>query len=109
MHPYLFIVAIVELTDVREYQLVQTGRNAFTFSYVSVDPGKDIENKVRQTLEDCMRQAGFFDRVSLNTVCVKSIPRDQRSGKMRRLISRVGATADLNDDVLKKKIDTVPS
>lgn len=109
VHPYLFSVAIVELTDVREYQLVQTGRNAFTFSYVSVDPGTDIENKVRQTLENCMRQAGFFDRVTLNIVCVKSIPRDQRSGKMRRLISRVGAPADLNDDLLKKKIDMVTS
>ncbi|MEN6423097.1 MAG: hypothetical protein ABFD76_14250 [Smithella sp.] len=107
VHPYLFSVAIVDLVEVREYQLVQTQRNEFTFSYVPVDSGADIENKVRKVLEDCMRKAGFFDRVTLKTLCVKSIPRDQRSGKMRRLISRVGTPTDLDDDLLKDKNDAV--
>jgi phenylacetate-CoA ligase len=99
--PYLFSAAILDLMEVREYQLVQTRRNEFTFSYVPVDSGADIENKVRRTLEDCMRQAGFLDRVTLKTVCVENIQRDQRSGKMRRLISRVGAPEDLADNLPK--------
>lgn len=97
VHPYLFGGAIVDLTEIREYQLVQTGRNEFTFSYVPVDTRTDIENKVRSVLEGCMRQAGFLDRVTMKTFCVENIPRDQRSGKMRRLVSLVGAPEDLND------------
>lgn len=102
VHPYLFSVAIVELVEVREYQFVQTERNEFTFSYVPVYFGTDIENKVRKVLEECMRKAGFFDRVTLKTLCLKSIPRDQRSGKMRMLISRVGPPKDLDDNLLKE-------
>lgn len=98
VHPYLFGGAIVDLTAIREYQLIQTGRNEFTFFYVPVDPREDVENKARSVLEACMRKAGFFDRVTLKTVCVENIPRDQRSGKMRRLVSIVGAPEDLNDD-----------
>ncbi len=97
IHPYLFSVAIVDLTEISEYQLVQTARNEFTFSYVTDVTGNATEKKVRRVLEDCMRQHGFLDRVTLKTSCVNEIPRDQRSGKMRRLISRVGAPNDLND------------
>lgn len=95
IHPYLFSVAIVDLTEISEYQLVQTGRNEFTLSYVTAIPGAGIENKVRGVLEDCMRQHGFLDRVTLKTSRVEEIPRDKNSGKMRRLISRVGAPPDL--------------
>jgi phenylacetate-coenzyme A ligase PaaK-like adenylate-forming protein len=101
--PYLFSAAILDLMEVREYQLVQTQRNEFTFSYVPVDTGADIENKVRKKLEECMRQAGFLDRVTLKTSCVENIQRDQRSGKMRRLISRVGAPEDLADNLPKEQ------
>ena len=109
VHPYLFSVAIVDLVEVREYQLVQTERNEFTFSYVPVDSQAYVENKVRKTLEDCMRKAGFFDRVNLKISRVKNIPRDERSGKMRRLISCVGTPADLDDDLLQDKNAAVTS
>ncbi|MFA5322981.1 MAG: AMP-binding protein [Smithella sp.] len=98
LHPYLFLGPIMELTEIREYQLVQTGRNEFTLSYVPVNSGAEIENKVRNVIEEGMRKAGFLDRVTLKLLCVKNIPRDPRSGKMRQLISRVGAPADLDDD-----------
>jgi len=100
IHPYLFSAAIVELIEIKEYQLVQTGRNEFTFFYVPVHPGMDLEQKVRNGLEDCMRKAGFFDRVTLKTCRVEKIPRDQRSGKARRLVNRVGKPAGLDDLVL---------
>ena len=99
MHPYLFSVAILELMEIREYQFVQTQRNEFTFSYVPVNYGIDIENKVHRVLEECMRKAGFLDRVTFKTLCVENIPRDQRSGKMRRFISRVGVPADLDENL----------
>lgn len=109
VHPYLFSVAIVELMEVCEYQFVQTERNEFTFSYVPVDAEMDVENKVRKKLEECMRKAGFFNRVRLKILCVKNIPRDERSGKIRRLISRVGVPADLDDNLTKHETNAVIS
>jgi len=101
VHPYLFLGPIVELAQVREYQLAQTGRNEVTFSYVPANPGPDFDARVREVLETGMRQAGLFDRMTLKTACVESIPRDPRSGKLRQIISRVGAPADLDGDVLR--------
>ena len=82
----------------REYQLVQTGRNEVTFSYVPVDSGAEVENKVRKVLEDGLRKAGLINRITLKTLRVENIPRDNRSGKIRQIISRVGVPADLDDD-----------
>jgi len=98
VHPYLFLGPIVELTQVREYQLVQTGRNEVTFSYVPVDSGAEVENKIRKVLEDGLRKAGLINRITLKTLRVENIPRDNRSGKIRQIISRVGVPADLDDD-----------
>ena len=99
VHPYLFLGPIVELTQVREYQLVQTGRNEVTFSYVPVNSGAEVENKVRKVIENGLRKAGLINRMTLRTLCVENIPRDTRSGKIRQIISRVGAPADLDDDL----------
>ena len=99
VHPYLLLGPIVELTQVREYQLVQTGRNEVTFSYVPVHSGAGVENKVRKVLEDGLRQAGLMNRITLKTLCVENIPRDIRSGKIRQITSRVGAPADLDDNL----------
>jgi phenylacetate-coenzyme A ligase PaaK-like adenylate-forming protein len=101
VHPNLFIGPIIELAQVREYQLAQTGRNEVTFLYVPVNPGVDIESRVREVLESGMRKAGLFDRMTLKTTCVQVIPRDDRSGKIRQIISRIGAPADLDDDLLR--------
>jgi phenylacetate-coenzyme A ligase PaaK-like adenylate-forming protein len=100
IHPYLFSTAIVDLTEISEYQFAQTKRNEFTFSYVTACA--DIETKVRKVLEECMRKHGFLDRVTLITSRVSEIPRDQTSGKMRRLISRVGVPLDLNDGLVNQ-------
>jgi phenylacetate-coenzyme A ligase PaaK-like adenylate-forming protein len=101
VHPYLFLGPIVELAQVREYQLAQTGRNEVTFAYASADSGPEVDAKVREVLETGMRNAGLLDRMALKTTRVESIPRDPRSGKLRQIISRVGAPPDLDDNVMR--------
>ncbi len=101
VHPYLFLGPIVELAQVREYQLAQTGRNEVTFSYVPDSSGPGVEAKVRQVLEAGMSKAGLLGRMVLKTERVESIPRDPRSGKLRQIISRVGTPTDLDADILK--------
>lgn len=97
VHPYLFIGPLVELSEVREYQLVQTHRNEVTLFYVPVNPAKNIENRVREVLANGMRKAGLSERVRIELSCVESIPRDQRSGKLRQIVSLVGPPDSVND------------
>lgn len=99
VHPYLFLGPILEITQIKEYQLAQTGRNEITLSYVPVRPGEDIEAHVRSVLENGMHNAGLMNRVVLKTLCVRTIERDPRSGKIRQLINRIGAPANLDENL----------
>ncbi len=97
VHPYLFLGPIVELTDVREYRLTQTGRNEVTFSYIPVSPDMDIDARVQKVLMDGVAKANLAERFHMKFECVSEIPRDKRSGKYRQIISVVGAPKDLNE------------
>jgi phenylacetate-coenzyme A ligase PaaK-like adenylate-forming protein len=99
VHPYLFLGPIVELTEVREYQLAQVARNEIVFSYVPVDPEIEIEPKVWAVLSEGLELAGLQGRISLRVQCVDGIQRDGRSGKFRQIISRVGPPPDLDDAI----------
>ena len=97
VHPYLFLGPIVELDEVREYQLVQTGRNEVTFNYVPSIGVGDIENRVREVLMAGLQNAKLVDRINLVTCCVKEIPRDKKSGKFRQIVSKVGTPENLDE------------
>ena len=95
VHPYLFLGPIVELIEVREYQLVQTDRNEVTFYYVPVDPAANLEGRIRQVLEHGMECAGLRGRIAFKLVQVEKVAHDPKSGKYRQIISRIGPPADL--------------
>jgi phenylacetate-CoA ligase len=96
IHPFQFLTPIVELTGVREYQLVQTKRNEFNFYYVPAGDGAEIDNDVHKGMKEGMRKAGLSDRITLNILRVGNIARDQRSGKVRQLMSLVGPPENMN-------------
>ncbi len=97
VHPYLFLGPIVELTDVREYQLAQTGRNEFTFKYIPVRPELNIDAHVKEVLMDGVAKASLDKRIEMIFERVEEIPRDARSGKFRQIISKIGAPEDLDE------------
>jgi phenylacetate-CoA ligase len=99
VHPYLFLGPIVELAEVREFQLAQTGRNEVTFLYVPSDTGAESEGKIRDVLSDGLVKASLAGRIELRVQAVAEIPRDARSGKFRQIISRVGAPPDLDESI----------
>jgi len=97
VHPYLFLGPIVELDEVKEYQLVQSGRNEVTFNYVPITGATGLDEKVRKVLEAGMGKSNLLDRISLKTIRLDDIPRDKKSGKFRQIISLVGAPQDLDE------------
>jgi phenylacetate-coenzyme A ligase PaaK-like adenylate-forming protein len=96
VHPYLFLGPMVELEDVREFQLAQTGRNEITYYYVPLDAGADIAAHIRHVLETGLAHASLQGRIAIKIERVEAIDRDARSGKFRTIVSRVGAPADLD-------------
>lgn len=102
IHPYLF-APIVQLDEVQQYQLAQTGRNEISFRYVPAKRGTNIEQKVHDVLARCLDSAGLSGRIKLITEQVETIPRDPKSGKFRQIISLVGSPADLNESNLVKR------
>jgi len=95
IHPYFFLAPICQIDGVREYQLVQTARNAITFNYVPVRNDASLDAAVRRVLEAGLTDASLAGRVTLTVGRVDAIPRDERSGKFRQIVSAVGPPPDL--------------
>lgn len=97
VHPYLFLGPIVELDEVREYQLSQTGRNEVTFRFVPIETAVDLENTIRNVLLKGMEAAHLSDRITLKLEKVGKIARHPKSGKFRQIVSEVGSPDDLDE------------
>jgi putative adenylate-forming enzyme len=92
--PNLLIIPLMYLHEIRQYQIVQTARNELTFSYVLQNDVLDIEQKLKQTLKEALAQRDLENHVMLRLKQVEFIPRDERSGKYRPIIS-LGPPGDL--------------
>lgn len=97
VHPYLFLGPIVELDEVREYQLVQNGRNEVTFNFVPISDDPKIVENIQRVLEIGIENARLTGRVKLRLERMEAIPRDERSGKFRQIRSLVGIPNDLEE------------
>jgi putative adenylate-forming enzyme len=85
--PNILNAWLLYMHEVRQYQIVQTARNELTFIYVSQNRAINIEQKLKQALAEALAQRGFEDHVSLRFKQVESIPRHERSGKYKPMIS----------------------
>jgi phenylacetate-coenzyme A ligase PaaK-like adenylate-forming protein len=94
LSPFLFKKAFLDCYEVREWQAVQGGRNAFTVR-VEVLPGETFNapraaNSIRRHLE----LYGFQDGVTFTLEVVPELASDPRTGKFRQAVSLVGPSAE---------------
>jgi phenylacetate-coenzyme A ligase PaaK-like adenylate-forming protein len=94
-HPYIMMVHLFYVNDLRQYQIVQTRRNELTFYYVPRKGAVDVEKQVIRALTDALAHASLEGHVTLKFERVESIARDERSGKFQMLKS-LGIPSDLN-------------
>lgn len=94
-HPYRFRGPLFYIKELHQYQIIQTARNELAFFYVPQSDEGNIEQQLRQTLEEALRQAGLESRVTLKLKRVETIARDDRSGKFQ-IIKSLGAPLDLD-------------
>jgi phenylacetate-coenzyme A ligase PaaK-like adenylate-forming protein len=93
--PGVLFVSLYYLAELRQYQIVQTARNELTIIYVPHKNALGIEPKLKKTVTEALIQRGLETYVKLRFKRVKVIPRDERSGKYKSVIS-LGVPADLD-------------
>jgi hypothetical protein len=81
--------------DIRQYQIVQTARNELTFVYALQNKSVDIKQELIRTLNEALAQKGLENHITIHLKEVKSISRDERSGKYKYVIS-LGEPSGLN-------------
>jgi phenylacetate-coenzyme A ligase PaaK-like adenylate-forming protein len=94
-HPYIIRIPLFYMHDVRQYQIVQTARNELTFIYALQNQAVDIEQELIQTLNEALAQRSLENHVKVHLKQVDSIPRHERSGKYKYVIS-LGMPNDQN-------------
>jgi len=80
-HPYRLRVPLFYATDIRQYQIVQTARNALAFYYVPQSDVEGVEQNIKKTLENAFKQARLESRITLSLKRVQTISRNERTGK----------------------------
>jgi phenylacetate-CoA ligase len=80
-HPYRLRIPLYYATDLRQYQIVQTARNALVFYYVPQGDAEGVEQNITKTLENAFKQARLESQITLSLKRVKTIRRNERSGK----------------------------
>jgi phenylacetate-coenzyme A ligase PaaK-like adenylate-forming protein len=97
MHPYVFMAAIAHVHEIRVAQVVQDARNHFTLKYVPNTKRPELQASLREAVDHQLAAASMLGRVSVDYVEVEDIPRDPKTGKLKQMISLVGAPSDLTE------------
>jgi phenylacetate-CoA ligase len=93
---YPFQHAFDHLREAREWQATQEGRNRVRVRFEAL-PGATIDlAAARRRLDERLGLAGLAGEVEVELEVVPHLAIDERTGKMKRMVSLVGAPADLN-------------
>jgi phenylacetate-CoA ligase len=93
MSNFIFKDGFLNIMDMAEYQVTQIGKNRFQMMVQLVPGSKMTVQDVEAGIRRVAREEGVPVELDLVTELVPSIPRDPKSGKMRRFINRIGKPA----------------
>jgi phenylacetate-coenzyme A ligase PaaK-like adenylate-forming protein len=94
VHPYVFIDVLDEYPPLGWYQLVQQDRNRFLLRAVPA-PGRHLAaEELRQVLQLGLRRFGLADLLHVDVEITDRLAPDPKSGKLKRITSRVGPPAE---------------
>lgn len=93
MSNFIFKDAFLTLFDAAEYQVAQTGKNRFQVLVQPVSGGSLCSKKIRESVDEVVRNEGVPAELDLDIQIVDDIPHDPKSGKIRRFINKVGKPA----------------
>jgi phenylacetate-coenzyme A ligase PaaK-like adenylate-forming protein len=94
VHPYVFIDVLDEYAPLGWYQLVQQGRNRFLLRAVPAPHRHLSAEELRQVLQRGLRRFGLADLLEFEVEITDRLTPDPKSGKLKRITSRVGPPAE---------------
>jgi phenylacetate-coenzyme A ligase PaaK-like adenylate-forming protein len=97
VHPYIFLVPVLNTQGIKEFQVEQIERNQVIFRVVPEKKGSITPSDLVDIMERNMVREGFAGRLTFIGEIVDSIHRDKVSGKIVQVISRVGRPKELVD------------
>jgi phenylacetate-CoA ligase len=90
MSNFIFKDAFLLLFDLAEYQVTQTGRNAFKVIVEVVPDSQLTPDRIRSAIDEVMGVEGMQVKLDCDIHIVPKIPHDAKSGKLRRFINLAG-------------------
>jgi phenylacetate-CoA ligase len=90
LHPYWIMVPLLGCQDLKEWQVVQEGRQRFTVIVVPMEGSAIDEGKIIESLDKSMAEAKVEVRPEWQVERAERIAPDPVSGKVRRIWSKVG-------------------
>ncbi len=98
LHPYVLVDFLDEYPPVGWYQIIQTERNRFLLR-AQPAPNRTVSvEELRRVIERGLKHYHLDGLVQFDIEITDQIAPDPRSGKLRRITSRVGPPADLTEE-----------
>jgi phenylacetate-coenzyme A ligase PaaK-like adenylate-forming protein len=93
VHPFMFVDVLDEYPPLGWYQIVQQERNRFVLRAAPA-PGQRLGgDELRRVLQQGLRRFHLADRVRFDIEITDRLAPDPRSGKLKRVTSRIGPPA----------------
>ncbi len=90
VHPYVFVDCLDEYPAVGWYQIIQTERNRFLLRAVPA-PGRHVTmEELRAVMRRGLTYFGLHQLIQVEVELCDHIGPDPRSGKLKRIVSRIG-------------------
>lgn len=100
VHPYVFVDCLDDYPPVGSYQVIQVERNRFVLRAAAA-PGRHVsKEELRTIIQRGLQHFRLGHLIHVDIEMVDSVAPDPRSGKLKRIASRIGPPADLKDEEL---------
>jgi phenylacetate-coenzyme A ligase PaaK-like adenylate-forming protein len=96
LNHHVLMVALIDVENLKQYQIRQTGRNELTCVYLPVDNLVDVEPQIKARLVSALSNATVGHRVRLEFKKAETLKPDAKSGKFKVVTSIVGPPEDLD-------------
>lgn len=98
LHPYVLVDFLDEYPPVGWYQIIQTERNRFLLRAQPAPKRTVSPEELRQVIERGLKHYHLDGLLQFDIEITDQVAPDPRSGKLRRITSRVGPPADLSEE-----------
>jgi phenylacetate-CoA ligase len=100
VHPYLFVDFLDEFAELGWYQIVQVQRNHYSLRAKPAVGRTLNRDELREVIRRGLQRHGLADLIQFDIEITDRLAPDPKSGKLKRITSRIGPPKDSDDPQL---------